>query len=256
MDSRYADHYRKLYEQHWWWRARESLILSVLRGAAKPPGRILDIGCGDGLFFDRLAEFGEVEGVEADPSLVDPEGPHRARIHVRNFDADFRPSRGYGLILMLDVLEHLPDPLGALRHALELLDDDGTLLITVPAFRLLWTAHDDWNHHYTRYTKRSFATLAQEAGLSVRESRYFFHWTFPVKLAVRMKEAMLGKPTTPEDVPGSLVNRGLYALSRLEQRMLARLPVPFGSSLMIVAGKNVAASRLRSDALSDLIAAN
>lgn len=222
----------------------------------KRPGRILDIGCGDGLFFDRLAEFGEVEGVEADSSLVDPQGPHRSRIHVRNFDADFRPDRGYGLIVMLDVLEHMPDPLGAMRHALELLDDDGTLLITVPAFRLLWTAHDDWNHHYTRYTKGSFATLALQVGLNVRESRYFFHWTFPVKLAVRMKEAILGKPERPEDVPASLVNRGLYALSRLEQRMLSRVPMPFGSSLLIVAGKNSDPLRHRTDGRASLVAAS
>lgn len=228
----------------------------MLRGGIKRPGRILDIGCGDGLFFDRLAEFGEVEGIEADPSLVDPQGAHCSRIHVRPFDVDFRPERRYGLILMLDVLEHLPDPLGALRHALDLLDDDGTLLVTVPAFRLLWTAHDDWNHHYTRYTKRSFASLACEAGLSVRESRYFFHWTFPVKLAVRMKEAMLGRPTTPEDVPASLVNRGLYALSRLEQRMLSRVPLPFGSSLMIVAGKQAGGASPVRDDVADLISAN
>lgn len=191
-----------------------------------------------------MAEFGEsVEGVEADASLVDPRGAHASRIHLGKFDADFEPGKLYGLILMLDVLEHLPDPLEGLRRAIDLLDDDGRLLITVPAFRLLWTSHDDWNHHYTRYTKRSFAALAAEAGLCTERAEYFFHWTFPVKLAVRMKEALLGRASRPAEVPGSLVNRGLYAFSRFEQQTLSRLPIPFGSSLLVLAGKRKNSAR-------------
>src|SRR2546426_4518668 len=52
--------------RHWWWRARERLILDVLRRLRPGAGwsAILDVGCGDGLFFERLAEFGPVEGVE------------------------------------------------------------------------------------------------------------------------------------------------------------------------------------------------
>jgi hypothetical protein len=153
------------------------------------------------------------------------------------FDERFRPEKQYGLILMLDVLEHLPDPVGALRHALNLLDDGGTLLVTVPAFEILWTQHDDLNHHFTRYSKKSFRTVANEARMNVRDLRYLFHWTYPAKLAVRLKEALF--PSTPQAprLPPRLINTALYEMTRLEQEWLSRWRVPFGSSLMALGGK-------------------
>ncbi len=238
MDREYAGAYRELYGNHWWWRARESLILAELRRRLPPvaqkPRALLDVGCGDGLFFDKLAEFGDVDGVEADPSLVDPCGPHAERIHIGPFGADFRPCRRYDLILMLDVVEHLPDAEAGLRRAAELLNDDGLLIATVPAFNALWTAHDDFNHHYTRYTKRSFAAVAERAGITIDERRYFFHWTVPLKLAVRGVETVLRRKSRPASVPPAWINRTLYGLSRLEQAVWRRLPLPMGSSLLAI----------------------
>lgn len=231
MDAAYAREYRELYERHWWWRAREALVLRTLRRLreGRGPGRILDVGCGDGLFFDRLAELGEVEGLEPDASLLTPDSPHRGRITVAPFDERFQPGRRYALVLMLDVLEHLPDAEGALRHARSLLEPDGRLVVTVPAFQWLWTHHDDLNRHYVRYTESTLRDVAGRAGLRVEESRYFFHWTVPGKLAVRAKERVLG-PGGPERVPAAPVNRALYLLSRAEQA----LRLPFGSSLLAV----------------------
>ncbi len=211
--------------------------------AGRAPGRVLDVGCGDGLFFDALSQFGEVEGVELDASIVDPRGPHAARIYLQPFDEQFLPGNRYSLILMLDVLEHLADPQAALRHAHELLDDDGLLLITVPAFNALWTAHDDWNHHRTRYTKRTFRQLATAAGLELSEARYFFHWTCPVKLAMRLKESLATSKPRPARVPPRWLNRSLQAMSLLEQHTLGRLPMPFGSSLLTLVHKSNTALR-------------
>lgn len=236
MDPEYARRYRELYDEHWWWRARERLVLETLRRHRPAAGwrRILDVGCGDGLLFDRLREFGEVDGVEADASLVSPRGRHRARIHVQPFDATFQPRKRYSLVLMLDVIEHLRDPMGALRHVAELLERDGILVATVPAFPILWTTHDDLNHHLTRYTRQSFGALAEQAGLRVDAARYFFHWLFPAKLVVRLLEALTRSPPAPPRVPAPGLNRSLYLLSRLEQRLLTPLPMPFGASLLVV----------------------
>jgi SAM-dependent methyltransferase len=239
VDADYGRAYRELYQRHWWWRAREELIVETLR-AVRPPGTrgtILDIGCGDGLFFDRLAEFGDAEGVEPAGELVSPDGPHRARITVAPFDEQFQPGKRYSVVLMLDVLEHIAEPAPALRHALSLLEPGGTFFATVPAFRALWTTHDDINHHYTRYTKRSFRELARAAGLRADLERYFFHWTFPAKLVTRAAEAVLRPKPVPARVPPRWVNAPLYALSRLEQRTLGVVPLPFGSSLMVVGGR-------------------
>jgi trans-aconitate methyltransferase len=239
MDPEYGERYRQLFESHWWWRARTELIVDLLRRLqpAKGWGNILDIGCGDGLFFDRLSEFGEVEGVEPCEQLVKPTNPFLPRIHLCPFDQCFRPGKQYSLILMLDVLEHLENPVASLRHVLELLTPEGTFVATVPAFMALWTNHDVLNHHFTRYTKSTFRTIAQQAGLQIQQQRYAYHWTYPVKLGVRLVERLLRLKPTPAAVPVSPINKALYWLSRVEQKALSALPVPFGSSLIVVGAK-------------------
>ncbi|MGA7850883.1 MAG: class I SAM-dependent methyltransferase [Terriglobales bacterium] len=243
MDSKYGEAYRELFEKHWWWRSRTELILDKLRQLRPAPGweHILDIGCGDALFFDRLAEFGEVEGVEPCAKLVSPTSPHRDRIYVCPFDRNFRPGKQYSLILMLDVLEHLEDPIGALRHVLDLLAPVGMVIVTVPAFMSLWTNHDVLNHHLIRYTKHGFRKVARQAGLQTREECYLYHWTCPVKLAVHVMESVFHpKPEAPK-VPADWVNDALFWVSRFEQKTLSTLPMPFGSSLMVVGSKGKAA---------------
>ncbi len=203
---------------------------------ARPLGRILDVGCGDGLFFDTLSKLGHVEGVEVVGDMIDPRSPHRDRIHIGPFDASFAPNKRYGLILMLDVLEHLTDPKAALERALTLLESDGRLIVTVPAFNVLWTRHDDINRHVTRYTRRSFSRLAEGSGLRIDDARYAFHWMFLAKLIVRASEALVPRDPTPASVPPALINSSLAALCRLEQRALTWARVPFGSSLLVVGG--------------------
>lgn len=210
------------------------MIVAVLERHAPPQGfgSILDVGCGDGLFFPELRRFGDPRGVETDADLVSEES--RSRIWIGAFDDTFDPAERYGLILMLDVVEHLDDDVAALRQAARLLVPGGLLVITVPAFRLLWTAHDDFNHHRTRYRRDGLVGAVEGAGLEVRSARYFFHWLFPLKLAVRCKERLLPRPPEIAKVPAPLSNRIFYGVSRLEQASWGHLPWPFGSSLLAV----------------------
>ena len=237
MDPEYGRAYRDLFERHWWWRARSALVLEVLRRHAPTGGWpvILDVGSGDGLFFNDLAEFGVATGIEPDASLVSEATRATGRVLIRPFDASFQPAAPCNLILFLDVLEHLPDPVAALRHARRLLAPGGTILVTVPAFRMLWTAHDDWNHHRTRYTRTALLSELTEAGLTPVESFYFFSWVAPVKLAVRVAEALSPARPRPATVPAAPINAMLYRLSRLEARTLTRMKLPFGSSICAVA---------------------
>ncbi len=203
----------------------------------RPGGHVLDVGCGNGLFFPLLKRYGTVEGIEADADLVESRRHADGDIHVGSFDTSFQPGKRYRLIVMLDVLEHLPDAQAGLRHALSLLEPEGTLLITVPAFRLLWTTHDDLNHHYTRYTEASFTALARTCRMRVDELRYFYHWLFPLKVAVRLKEACLPGAPRPPQLPAGPVNRLLYGISRLEQQLCGDHGLPFGSSMLAVGGR-------------------
>jgi len=237
VDPKYGENYSELYRRHWWWRARQRIVLEILRGIqpSSGSGQILDVGCGDGLFFDRLLEFGNVEGIERDASLVRTDGPYRTRIRIAPFDSSFRPGKQYSMILMLDVLEHLSDPLSALCHSRRLLVPGGTLLCTVPAFRLLWTNHDVLNQHVTRYTKKSLGMLARGAGFEILQQHYLFQWLFPAKLVARMKEVLFRQAPSMPRIPTKWTNDIFFYLTTAEYGILHRLRVPFGSSLLIVA---------------------
>jgi 2-polyprenyl-3-methyl-5-hydroxy-6-metoxy-1,4-benzoquinol methylase len=247
LDPEFSQHYRELYENHWWFRAREELIIKCLRREQPPDGwkSILDVGCGDGLFFDKLMQFGDVEGVEPAEQVIRPNNPFRRRIHVGAFDASFQPRKQYSLILMLDVLEHLPAPVEALRHAISLLQPGGSLLITVPAFRTLWTSHDVLNHHFTRYTKASFGRVAKEAGMKILQTRYMFFSLYLPKLAVRAKEYFLGSQPAIPGLPSPGFNRLLLWASSWEEKLLGKLPIPLGSSLLVFGGASASSPPTR-----------
>jgi SAM-dependent methyltransferase len=236
MDPTYGQHYRDLYRRHWWWRVREAEILWELRRLAPASGwsRLLDVGCGDGLFFGELTQFGVVEGVEPDTSLLDPAGPWRAGIHDVPFDARFWPPHRFDAILMLDVLEHVPEPEAALAHAIELLAPDGYVVCTVPALEWIWTRHDDMNRHMRRYDRTSFRALARAAGLEITRERYLFQWLVGAKLLLRGVEALVpGRPRTPGIPPGR-INAVIRRVTAIEQRLNRAIPIPFGSSLLVV----------------------
>jgi SAM-dependent methyltransferase len=240
VERKYGQEYSELYRRHWWWRVREKCILDSLRDYQTGTmwGEILDVGCGNGLFFDHLLKFGDVEGVEPDAGLVDPQGPHFKRIHVAAFDESFLPGKKYSLILMLDVLEHLSDPVSALCHAGSLLAPDGSVVCTVPAFQFLWTNHDLLNHHFTRYSKRSFRSLSRLAGFEIRYDHYFFQWLFFAKILVRLKEKVFPRTPTVPRIPSTWINKSLFHVTWAEYRLLRRFSVPFGSSLLVIGRKS------------------
>ena len=111
------------------------------------------------------------------------------------------------------------------------------MVITVPAFMELWTNHDDLNHHLVRYTKNSLKKIIDQAGLRVDIEKYFFQWLFPLKLITRLVEKVKGsRPSVPQ-IPAPWVNESLLLLSRIEQMVTRKFPIPFGSSLMMAGRK-------------------
>src|SRR4029079_6109803 len=110
MEAEYVALYRDLYRNHWWWRVRERILLSTIERLIEvPPVRILDVGCGDGLFFDALQRFGDVTGIEADETTLGERNPWADRIVVGELDESFVPRDAFDLVLMLDVIEHVSD---------------------------------------------------------------------------------------------------------------------------------------------------
>ncbi len=236
MDEAYGQRYRTLYERHWWWRAREARIVELLERHAPVGGfgEILDAGCGDGLFLEGLDRFGHAWGLEVDERLVSD--ARRDRIHLGPLDDTYDPGVRFGLITMLDVLEHIEDDAAAVRRVFHLLEDGGLYVVTVPAYQALWTHHDTVNHHHRRYRRRQLVHTLEAAGFEVAEVGWLFRWTVPAKLAVRAKEVLLGADGGGEELPAASVNAALRAVSELEAKTWGRLPLP-GSSIYAVARK-------------------
>lgn len=238
MDPQYLREYRALYEQHWWWRARESLLTREIErlAAGRTLGRILDVGCGDGLFFPVLQRFGEPWGIEPSADALSPDGPWRERIHLGALDASFaRDEASYGLVLALDVVEHLSDPHAFVANVRRLTAPGGWFVATVPAFRSLWTAHDDLNEHVTRFRRDELADLVRAHGFDVVHARYFFVLLALAKIAVRAIERVHRSAPRSPGVPPRVVNAMLEGICRAEQTVLGRHAPWFGSSLLLVA---------------------
>jgi 2-polyprenyl-3-methyl-5-hydroxy-6-metoxy-1,4-benzoquinol methylase len=236
MESRYIDAYGELYREHWWWRVRERILLGRIRallGRRAGSARILDIGCGAGLFFDALATLGHVEGIETEEVAVNQSGRWRSHITLGSLES-FEPGVPFDIVLLLDVVEHIEAPLSFLRRVPGLVAPGGHVIVTVPAYDWLWTSHDDLNHHFRRYTAGELRRLVNGAGMHTIETRYLFQSLVVPKLAVRAKEAVVGAVAGVPSVPSPVLNLALQRWFRLEHAVAGWLP--FGGSAMAVAG--------------------
>jgi SAM-dependent methyltransferase len=239
MDPRYGAGYARLYREHWWWRAREEYLARLLDrviGSADV-GETFDFGCGDGLFFPILQRYARERprGMESDATLIDRSGPWADRIATGPLVDDASQRARYGLIVALDVLEHIEHPEPVMTILRGRLRPGGWFIATVPAFDALWTAHDDVNHHFRRYRLSEIEALVRGSGLEIVESRYFFVWLAMVKWAVALGERVRCVAATPPQLPPAPINAAALAITRLEQRILGEAHPPFGSSAIVVA---------------------
>lgn len=228
MDEAYAKVYGELARQHWWWQVRDREIERALwrLGLASTQCRILDVGCGDGRLFPLLERFGDVSGLEPDPTTFGTPAPD-PRIRHAPFTAPLPFDGRFDLVTLFDVLEHLDDRVGALRLVRDALRPGGTVLITVPAFQSLWTNHDVMNHHRTRYSAGQLASECRAAGLLPGRPHYHFHALVIPKLLARLHQLVVRPSPHVPTVPASLLNSAARAWFTVEGQ-LAR---PFNSWL-------------------------
>ena len=97
----------------------------------------------------------------------------------------------------------------------------------------MWTQHDDLNHHYIRYTKKTLCNELYAAGFFKNSLEYHFAWLVPVKFLFRLKEQITTSTSDSMEVPPPLFNMALYTLSKLEQNFFGyKLPAPIGTSMV------------------------
>lgn len=224
--------------EHWWFRARRKLLRQVLRRHLAPgPHHLLEAGCGTGGNLAMLAEFGTLQACESDPqaraiAIRDSGMPVLAGALPDALPALDTPP---DCVALLDVLEHIEQD-GAALAALAEVAADHSLLLTVPAFPLLWSRHDETHGHYRRYRRRQLMALVEANGWQVTYCSYFNVLLFLPALVLRLWHNWRGSDTDPGlDTPPGPINRLLEAVFLLEWPLVGRWRMPFGLSLMLVA---------------------
>jgi SAM-dependent methyltransferase len=220
---------------HWWYVARRRILADLIAREVPLPGdaRILEIGCGTGHNFAMLERFGRVDAIELDDAA---RAIASGRLGRDVGDARLPELAGiedqtYHLIALLDVLEHVDGDRQSLVSIATKLAPGGRILITVPAYRWLWSAHDVAHHHRRRYGKKELRAAAEAAGLTVRKIGFFNSLLFPIAAAVRIAGKAAGRTTSDDKVPPAPLNRMFQAIFGLERHVVGRLPFPVGVSL-------------------------
>jgi SAM-dependent methyltransferase len=230
-------------QHHWWFVARRKILAEVIRRVAQPPkrSRVLEVGCGTGHNLDMLGTFGKLDACELDAIARGMAADRLGRpvLEARLPDLSMFKAGSYDLIALLDVLEHVPDDSGSLAAIRKLLKPGGALLLTVPANKWMWSAHDVAHHHFRRYTRKDLGELLREAGFEVQLLSYFNTLLFPVVAAARILGKLRGRDSADDAMPGQVANATLEKVFGLEAGLIGRVPMPFGVSLVAVARRPV-----------------
>jgi len=238
MEAQVYQRMAELDSSHWWFVARRQILEEIIKRIVQPPpnAQILEIGCGTGHNLEMLSRFGRVTATELDPDAraLATKRLGREVQPTALPDLSAFPERGFDLIALLDVLEHVADDHSALKAIWARLKPGGRLILTVPANPWMWSAHDVAHHHHRRYRRAQLERLAGDAHYEIDLLSPFNTILFPLIAAARGAGKILGRESADDSMPPEAVNSLLRRLFALESRLVGRIPLPFGVSLVAV----------------------
>lgn len=235
----YSDLY-KLEEVHWWHRAKRELVGFFLKKyLPNQNNKILDVGCGTGKNLEAFSKFGQVWGIDNSLDAI-AFCKKRGFKNVTLGNIEKKPyGRGsFDAVTALDVLEHVDDS-KALKEINRILNQEGVLIVTVPAFEWLWSKWDEVLHHKRRYTEKTLKRILKNNGFKIIRISYAYSFLTLPALVVRNIKKIFYKDYYPSDfqLNGKMINNIFNTLASIERIFIINFKIPFGTSLVAVTKK-------------------
>ncbi len=214
-------------QRHPWEMARARFFGNLLHdsGVLSKPTEVLDVGAGDGFVSACLAKENhpgcqylcwDIEYEENVNELLAPTMPEQLRF------SRSRPDSTFGLIIALDVLEHVQDDAELLATLVrENLSEDGMVLVSVPAWQILFSRHDKELTHHRRYSPQGLRSILEAAGLEIQLSGGLFHSLLLPRSLTKLRETLIPQAPSAEPLSlawsyGSLAAKAVYSVLRVD----------------------------------------
>ncbi|MDP6349310.1 MAG: class I SAM-dependent methyltransferase [Chloroflexota bacterium] len=236
METEAYKQLRRIEATHWWYRTARTQVARLLARFWRPPAgsaRVLDAGCGTGGTTAWLRRYGAVIGV--DPHLAALRATRERGIPVVCASVaalPFRPG-AFDLVTSFDVLYHanVASPRGSAREMRRVTRPGGRLVVRVPALAVLDGPHDRFVHGARRFALAGFREQLSLAG-------WRLGWAGYVN-ALLVLPALVTRWLLPSSGAGDLERTSrlaplLFALGWLEARLIGRLRLPFGTSILAI----------------------
>jgi SAM-dependent methyltransferase len=226
---------------HWWFSGRRKLLRYLLLSTnINFKERAIDLGCSIGLNLRMISDF-EIQAIGLDFSRYALSlAKSRLNLPLINGDLNQLPIRpkSIGLVIAMDILEHLDDDKNGIHEIYLALKEGGILILTVPAFKFLSGVQDVVAGHKRRYSRREIVIKLQHEGFEIVRFSYFnFLLFFPILIARRMIRLLGLKIRSENEVNCPLINFFLKAIFSFEIHALKLLSFPFGVSIFCIAKK-------------------
>lgn len=226
-------------ETHFWFQRRRDKICETFQRYVPKAAKILEIGGGTGFVAAKLNEL----GFSIEMADIHSNGLRHAQkksiSRLFQFDLFHPPfAEEFDVVCLFDVLEHLRDPLKALKCLKSMLKPNGMIILTVPAHQWLWSREDCVAGHERRFTKQTLKELFFASGFQPVHMRYFFSAILPFLLLRRWIKRDDRSPLKPDEIfepkMHPLFNRLFDLATRTEFYLDRFLPNFAGGSLLAV----------------------
>jgi hypothetical protein len=218
-------------EQFWYYLYKGQFIFDKAIKSFHKSEILFDVGAGSGYFASIFVKNKKTSKA----FCIDP-FYSQDQLGIKN-NLNFvtaAPSEKADVLLFIDVLEHVEDDLALLKSYISISSADALFVISVPAFKSLWSNHDVFLEHFRRYRKKDLKNLINRAGLVEVDSSYIFGSIFPLVWLIRkLKRSKIIKSDLKQS--SKFVNFLILMFLRIEKI----LPVNklFGTSVFISAKK-------------------